>query len=1072
LPRRAPYLVHWLVDRQAYRVDGDATRVALTPGRDAWFDWLDGIVSFAFHSRSGAHCTIRKETLRRGGAYWYGYRSRRGRTVKRYIGRTADLSVARLEEMADRLADATLIDADAVPRPSGPIDTGPVRAASPDPSSPVAAPAAMPLLASKLHPPRLPGSLVARERLLDRLDTGLSRKLTLLTAPAGFGKTTLMGQWIADRAAPAGIPVAWVSLDAGDDDPVRFWRYVITACQAIHRGAGQAALAQLAAALQPPFEPLPLETVLTFFLNDVTTGARDGLLVLEDYHVVTTPRIHETLAFVVDHLPPTLRLVMLTRTEPPLPLPRWRARGDLHEMQAADLRFSREETATFLRQALPYALSETAVAQLDARLEGWAAGLRLLALSMQGPLTPREVERHLAGLGDTQGPAQPHRPILDYFVTEVLHAQSEPLQLFLLQTSMLSRLSGPLCDSVTGRSDSAALLDVMERAGLFLEALDESSPWYRYHALFAEAMRAVARQRLGDDALRALSMHASHWYERHDLLADAIDAALYAGEAERAAALIERLTDTGNVHFHELHTLRRWLEQVPDEVRRAHPGLCLAYALALLITQYPHPATPPVMARVDEALRMADDGWRGQGDLARLSEVWAFRAMLAWWEGRVEHAARDARQSLAWLPDDETAPRDGATPRDGAASPARGVWEWRAVNLAILGSDALQAGRVEEARRLFQEARRRSVTVGSRPFGRITTLLLGTACIELGELRQAEVYYRQVLPDAKEQEDREDIAFALLALAELSYEWNDLDAVDRLLDDARGLGDVPRFSDIGEHTAFRQALLHHARGDDTAALRQVASILARLHAVASPRARQAIPNVLIWQGRLSLAAGDLVAARRSLDTLQQMDEDVSPVQRAMGQVLAARVLLARGKAQDALSHLERLLIVAREQRQARHALEIEALMALALAARGQGSAARQRLRLVLEQACGEGFMRLFLDEGEPLAALLRALLPSVRAPALRSYARAILQASTTPRAPAPAASDAAPAEPLSLQERRVLRLLAAGRSNPEIAEELFVSVNTAKGHVKSIYRKLDVRNRLEASEAARGLTLP
>ncbi len=1123
MPRRAARSICWSPERQRYEVwdGGRPDAAAVLPEGDAWLAWLDGCASFAFQGRSGARCTVRKETLRRGGAYWYGYRSLRGRTVKRYIGRTADLRLARLEEVADAiaaLACGTTLSAEeadaAVPRPAAveatapgshaaevdaeeeaPPRSNPLALTAPDaaPTAPDSsgrgvaglesaglvlavpqsagpivavrrvAPALTPLLASKLHPPRLLGALVARERLLDRLDEGLSRKLTLLSAPAGFGKTTAVRQWIAERLEPAGTPVAWVSLDAGDNDPARFWRYVITACQSVGAEVGQAALAQLGAVLPPPFASPPLEALLTYFLNDVTRQWSGAVLVLEDYHVISAPRIHETLTFLVDHLPPSLHVVLLARNEPPLPLLRWRARGDLQELHAPDLRFSAAETGSFLQQALPFPLPEKAVAQLEARLEGWAAGLRLLALSLQGPMTPRELERHLAALSDDQ--AQPHRPILDYFISEVLQAQPDALQLFLLRTSMLGRLTGSLCDAVAGRRDSAALLEAMERAGLFLESLDDAGQWYRYHALFADSMRAAARQRLGDAALSALSLQASRWYEAHGLLAEAIDAALHAQEHERAADLIEQLL--ARDQFDEVHTLRRWLDQVPREVRHARPHLCLRYAMVLLFTQHPDPATPALLARIDDELRIADEGWQRAGNLIGRGLVCAFRAMLNWRDGAATVAARYARQALEWLGDDE-----GDEPGDEPSHGWRGLVQWRAICLAVVATEALYAGRCLEARQLFQEAQRRCAAAGSRPFARIATLLLGASCAAMGELHQAEAYYRQVIPDAEEQEDHEDNVFALLSLADLLYEWNDLDGLEQMVERARALGDLPGDPEVREYVVLWQALLQHARGRTTAALQQIAGLLARLYALDSPRARQIIIGIVLWQARLHLAAGDLFGAQRCLESLDRFEGEVAAVQRNMVEVLAARLSLARGDTAGALARLDGLLVAAEERQQRRFALEVQMLMALAEAASRRAPEARERLQLVLSQAYAEGYMRLFLDAGAPLAALLRSLLPSLSQPAPRAYARAILQAGNAvlpTETPAASSPDGMLLEPLSAQEQRVLGLLAAGRSNPEIARELVVSVNTVKDHVKSLYRKLNVRNRLEATEAARRL---
>ncbi|MFL5805526.1 MAG: hypothetical protein ACJ8CR_27785 [Roseiflexaceae bacterium] len=316
--------------------------------------------------------------------------------------------------------------------------------------------------------------------------------------------------------------MAWVSLDAGDNDPIRFWRYIITACQVLQSDCGREGLALLAAAAQPLFEPLSLEIVLTTFLNELTRHAHSGVLILEDYHVITAPQIHETMAFLLAHLPATLHVIILTRSEPQLPLARLRARGDLCELSAADLRFSQEETRRFFQQGLALPLSPEASRQLDERLAGWAAGLRLLMLALRSRASLQAVEEVLATFAGS------HRPILEYFVAEVLSVQPEPTQAFLLRTSVLGRLNGLLCDAVLGRHDSAELLAALDRASLFLEPLDEARQWYRYHALFAEAMQYEARRRFGDEALRGLARQASVWYEQHSMLAEAVEAALQA----------------------------------------------------------------------------------------------------------------------------------------------------------------------------------------------------------------------------------------------------------------------------------------------------------------------------------------------------------------------------------------------------------------------------------------------------------------------------------------------------------------------------------------------------------------
>jgi LuxR family maltose regulon positive regulatory protein len=387
------------------------------------------------------------------------------------------------------------------------------------------------LLLPKLQLPRLPSALVLRKRLFARLDSGLECPLTLIMAPAGFGKTTLVRQWLSERSSSGAgcqsLAVAWVSLDAGDN-----------------------------------------------------------ILVLEDYHVLTSPQLHESMAFFLEHLPITLHLMILTRSEPPLSLARLRASGNVCELSATDLRFSQEETLAFLQLVVPQHISEQTLQQLDTRLEGWAVGLRLFALTLQGHVKQQAMEVSLAALNGQQ------RIILDYFVSEVLLVQPAPLQDFLLQTCMLDRLNSSLCDAVTGRDDSIVQLSTLERANLFLEQLDGPGQWYRYHSLFAEAMQQVARQRLGEERLRVALQQASHWYEQHNMLPEAIEKAIMAEDVARVADLIEQYMDMQRANTpasplldtQEFHTLRRWLEYLPATLICQRPHLCMGLVTARFLS--------------------------------------------------------------------------------------------------------------------------------------------------------------------------------------------------------------------------------------------------------------------------------------------------------------------------------------------------------------------------------------------------------------------------------------------------------------------------------------------------------
>lgn len=1040
MPRFARYQLWWSEEEQAYKlsVDGLPSEQVFTA------DWLETIVSFSFRSRNGGPYTVRKQTVQRGGAYWYGYRRLHGCLVKRYVGKTTNLSVTRLEEVALLFTD----------EPSSPQPPSSEVAQSPSPEAL--------LLFSKLSPPRLPTLLVERSALLARLDTGLFHTLMLLQAPAGFGKTTLVTQWIVQRSTHVPFPrVAWLSLDAGDNDPLRFWRSLIMACQALEATVGQTALARLSAGVEPPFQIPSLETILTSFLNDLAQQVPDGLLILDDYHAINEACIHETLTFFIDHLPTTLRMLLLSRAEPPLPLLRWRAKGVLFELQRADLRFSSEETISFLHQARLPPLSDTALIQLDAVLEGWAAGLRLLAHTLRGTRTTLEVARTLISLRDDSGdenvgtrPFQARQQILDYFVTEILQAQPEALQRFLLQTSVLSHLNASCCDAVTDQKNSAAQLEAVERTGLFLEVMDKealhlpqvSRAWYRYRDLWASALRREATTRLGEEMLRALALRASRWYEQHAMAREAIEMALRAYDLERVALLIEHADAHGQIS--EPHTLGRWLSTMPEGVLRAHPMLCWLTALSLQLLQEDPSISATGRERVKVLLHMAEEGWRNCGKLTFLGLITAFHALSAWRESMFPQAVEYAQQALAQLVD---------------KGQARRICMFRGICLFIIGTAQMYAGRFGEARPSLLEAYTCSLADGDKHFTRSMLLLLGVCSYALGELHQAHEYYQQALSDARRQEDREVIAQALLGLANTAFEWNHLSDTERQVHEAVALV-REEDADLRDRAALQFALLSHARGQITSAEQQLVALQARLQITSTPQAAQLLPTVHLWQARLALETGDLQNASRLRETLEREEPMAAGI-------FQTRLRLSQNRPKAARQQLVRLLSEASEWR---HILEIQILLALAHAACREGKPAQKQLRQALLQARSEGLLRPFLSEGEPLARLLRQLLSNLREPALRSYALTILHAFQFPDqedAHEAASSEGPLVESLSPQEQRVLKLLVAGRSNREIAQELIVSINTVKDHVKHLYRKLGVSTRLQASSAARHLKL-
>lgn len=905
------------------------------------------------------------------------------------------------------------------------------------------------LLRTKLALPRPRRSLVPRESLLSRLDEGLERKLILLSAPAGFGKTTLVSEWIATRSELREPPsVVWVSLDAGDNDVALFWRYVITACQAFDVTVGKAALELLRAS-----QRLPLEAALTTFINDLSQLERRCVLVLEDYHVITSSQIHETVAYFIDHMPAMLHLVILTRSDPPLPLARLRAYDDLYELHAADLRFSMSETHAFLQRTLSIPLSPATVERLEARTEGWAAGLRLLALALQGHKDSEDLERLLATISGS------HRHIMEYLVVDVLSSQPVPLQDFLLHTSFLSRLTGSLCDAVTGRNDSELVLEQLERANLFLLPLDEGGTWYRYHALFAEAMQHEARRRLGEDYLRALYDRASHWYEEHNLPAEAVEVTLAVMDYTRAATLIEGMVGPQNTST-GLQTFLRWIDRLPEEMLQEHPMLCLTRAVALLFTQ--DRSDPATMALMQKSLDMAERYWRAQGEMFNLGEALAFRSQAEWWQGDLLQAFAHARQALDLLPDEGSL--------------------WGAAAKLTAAAEEEVAGRPFAARQLVLEGRTNFEAM-SNPFGtRAAQLMLAAIYAQQGELHQAERFYQQILAEAAE--DPVDTAAALIGLAKLLYEWNNLLEAEQHLIQALDIC-KRHANDIGKYHAEQVILIpaslvlarvFRARGE-TVKARQLLEELGML--TQEHRWPYVHREVLACQARLALDTEDLAAAQRWSGIITQLGEDLRFIQQEQEALIIARLLTAQGESEEALRLLDRWQEEANAQGRSRSELEILILKALVYGRMsGHQSQSRQTLVLALTLARPAGYQRLFLDEGQEMAVVLQSVLSEMRAEPHASHARTLLYAFARQQAELNALHSTAvsstpvmPFEPLSAQERRVLRLLAAGRSNPEIAQELVVSINTVKTQAQSIYRKLNVNSRKEVREVAHQLHL-
>lgn len=925
------------------------------------------------------------------------------------------------------------------------------------------------LLSTKLAFPRPRPALVPRTSLFALLDNSLEHPLTLLSAPAGFGKTTLARMWIhahiplTDNAIASSFTqmrregishtiehepflAAWLSLDAGDNDPVRFWRYVIAACQRFDATMGHSVLERLSS-LQPFSLEAQLqfsfEAILTMLINDLAKLQVPCVLVMEDYHVITLPQIHKMVAFLLDHLPANVHIMLLSRSDPPLPLARLRAHSDILELRTADLRFSLEETRMFLQKTLPFRLSEETISLLHERTEGWEAGLKLVSVALREYTGFEERERFLGTLTGS------YRPFLEYLVSDVLNAQPEPVQEFLLQTSMLSRLTGSLCDAVTSRQNSTLLLEQIERANLFLEPLDGAGQWYRYHALFAEAMQHEARHRLGEERLHACFHRASTWYEQHNRLSDAVEAALLAEDFTRASVLIEQQSGTFfALGTNEIYTLRRWLGQFPQAVLRHLPSLCLTYVTALMFE--PDGRVISDVARreqIEALLTMAEQQWHIEDKTGPIGEVYTFRALLTVWQGDFRKAGAFAKQALTFLQEEQI--------------------EWRSASLNIVGAEERLFGSLDKALHAIQQ----SFALGQltrNPYGMRAILLeLGEVYAEQGALRQAAESYQRVLAETKD--DLLDRCKALLGLSRLSYEWNRLDTAlqeaQEALDLSRHLAD----EELQMRASLVLARVSYARGLTTQALQQIAEIVRmQTHSVFSRES-------LFWQARLHIASGNLAAVQHWMEQRAADDPALPFFLHVRENLLIARWLLAHREAKEALQLLEQCLEQARHHAHTSSMLETRVLMALAYYSQNNINAARQVLQEILAHTCLESHQRLFLDEGLTMMMCLQAVVINVRMDSdEKMYVQALLTAfkgNQPVQSSAPSPAPLVLIEALSSQEQRVLRLFVAGFSKPEIAQELVISVNTVKTHLQHIYQKLNVSSRAEARAVAQRLHL-
>ena len=906
------------------------------------------------------------------------------------------------------------------------------------------------LLATKLHVPRPGPDLVPRPRLAERLDAGLACGLMLVCAPAGYGKTVLLADW-ARRSQP---PAAWLSLDAGDNDPARFWRHGVAALDQVRPG-----LAERVSPLLGPPAPSSYEGLVTALINELAAGSGAGgaLLVLDDYHLIDSAAVHTSLGFLLEHRPPGLRVVLASRSDPPLALARLRGRGQLAELRVAELRFSGAEAAALLRQGAAgpgAALPDTVVAALAARTEGWAAGLQLAALSLRG-------QPDAAGF--TAAFTGSHRYVLDFLTEEVLERQPGQLREFLLETSVLERLSGELCDAVTGRAGSQALLEQVERAGLFLVPLDEVRGWWRYHHLFADLLRVRLQQ---EQPGRAPELHrdAAGWYAERGLADDAIRHAVAAGEMTWAARLIEQHFDAAFYLRGEGATVQRWISALPADLVRSRPRLLLAQAFLAahslcaeeveqLLDAAEHSPASAAGEPFEPTIGRADSVLVNGPALDALC-----RSYLAYLRGDAEGMAAFASRAMGELGEGE-----------------------RMLNFVIRWNLAMAEwlrGRLAEAERAF---------VSRVAWWRSVGLLAGAAWdgYELGQVQRARGRLDAAVRTSRQALEMTAVPGrppppaagpAYVGLGEVAYQRNELDTALRHVTEGIALCRQSAYTPPLATGLITLAWIRQANGDPAGALAAIGEA-----GNASPGPLRPLNPVPAQQARLLLAQGDLAAAVRWTQENGLAADDQPDYSREPEYLVLARVLLAQDRPRPALALLDRLHATAAAQDRTGSVIKAGALRALALAAIGDADRAVAVLAEALTLACPQGYVRVFADEGPPMATLLGRLIAAQRAGqaavevplgCLARLQRAFgAEPAALPGRGRGTATVPGLVEPLTGRELEVLGMLAAGKANQAIAVEFVVTLNTVKKHVSHVLDKLGAGNRTEAVARARELGL-
>jgi LuxR family maltose regulon positive regulatory protein len=873
------------------------------------------------------------------------------------------------------------------------------------------------------------------------MNGSLDKGLTLVSAPAGFGKTTVLAQWVAQ----AELPVAWLSLDAGDNDPHRFLGYVIEALN-VALADGKAAICATAHSMLQSVQPLPVQTVLVALINDLTNISQPFALVLDDYQFITGPAVNEALTFILDHIPSHVHLVIASRVDPSIPLHRLRAAQRLLEVRTEDLRFSVDETGAFMNTVMEIPLSEQDISALNGRTEGWIVGLQMAALSMQG------LTDYSAFIHDFSGS---HRYILEYLIEEVLNRQPEKLQAFLLRTSVLDQLCAPLCDAVLAEEyNSQAILEFLDRSNLFFTPLDQVGRWYRYHHLFADLLRARL-QHSQPELIRTLHLRASHWYENAGLPEEAIQHAFAAKELERAAGLVER-SAIDILSRGEMSSLLKLFAELPEDLVRDRPMLCVLHAWALTFAG----RFDQVVPRLQQAERRFQRGDNTPEARRVFGSIAALRGLIADFQGDMDSAIELALQAETLLPEHNLAERS--------------------IIPFVLGDGYSAIGEMDKAEQAFEKIKQ--IGYASSNLWTISVALHKLALVKVmqGRLRAARDLYQEAITLASKKGAQQygSIGAIYVGMSDLSREWNELEAARQAVTQAiRNMEPWPNPTDLvsGYVTLARICL---SRGEIETAedtLKSAEEISSTGKILPITRKTMEACQLRLWLAKGNLARADQWAKEKRLDKKDVVASQKIDYMCELEWIAMARLLIARGESERALGLLTIPAQAAESTGRNGRQIEILVLTALALHGSGRTTQALNVLTKSLALAEPEGYMRVFLDEGKPIEELLQTCSTRVEG-SVKVYTDRILQAFTME--PSRQASiSASPyqveplVEPLTGREVEVLHLLATGLSNQEIAERLILSEGTIKTHTHNLYGKLGVQRRTQAIARANELKL-